>query len=218
MKTFSFLIGAALLLNACGKHEIIPAPTPKADLKVKFKGLINNTTTEYTENVEGFTGITTEAKLLLPSPALSNVTYYSEMAGTSGKSIKVGIGTLNWDASVSNRPSTAEFDAYHNTNISPNYATSSAGGFIVTWKETTSGGVRVWTSKGTPYHLDQAVDFSRITQEDDDEGHYSKFRVTFDTWVYRTYQLAPVAPATVGLFTTDSLHIQNGVYDGWFAL
>ncbi len=215
MKYATLLIGSAFLFNSCIKHEVIPAPVPHADLKVHFKGLINFTDTEYTENVEGFAGYATKAKFTVPSPSPSSCTYYSEMKSTSGKAIKVGIGALEWDASVSSDPTTAQFDAFHNLNVTPTYATGTLAGFIVTYKD---AGSLVWTSKGTPWHLDQNVTFSNLYQESDEDGHYSKFRVIFNTFVYRTYQLPPVAPAIVGLFTTDSLRIQNGTYDGWFQL
>ena len=51
-------IGVFIFLStSCTKHEIIPAPTPKVDLLAHFEGIIGGQFIEYTENVDGYNGL-----------------------------------------------------------------------------------------------------------------------------------------------------------------
>jgi len=197
---FLFLFGSVFLAG-CPEHEIIPAPTPKVDLSAHFTGKINGTDTEITQNVEGYFLETTKAKIILPSPQPSSAVYYADFkSDQSLVSIKIALGSIQWDASLAGDPALTQFNDFFNATLTPSYSTAAAAGFEVTYRD---GFGNVWTSKQAD--PPQNVLFSNIVQESDNLGDYSKFTCSFDCTLYRT-----VGPDT---FT---LPIQNAVFKGWF--
>ena len=65
-KGFIYLVGFGFVLVSCIKHEVIPAPTPQVDLGAHFIGVINNTQTEYTDNVLGYSNNSFKVKIIQP--------------------------------------------------------------------------------------------------------------------------------------------------------
>lgn len=198
---FLFLFGSVFLAG-CPKHEIIPAPTPEADLQAHFTGKINGTDVELTQNVEGYFLETTKAKIILPSPQPSSAVYYADFKSEQTLvSLKLSMGSIIWDASLSNDPTLTLFNTFFSSTLTPAYSIGGTSGFEVTYRD---GLGNVWTSD--PASADpQSVVFSNIIQESDSSGDYSKFRCTFNCTVYRT----------VGM-VTYSLLIENAVFDGWY--
>jgi hypothetical protein len=191
-------------LGSCIKHEVIPAPIPKVDLTCHFQGTINGTDVELTENVLGYYLNNSKAKILLPAPNLSSAVYYAEMLSTQTPvSVKVGIGSVMWDASTATEPTLALFNTFHTTNTTPVYSNAAAAGFEVTFKDGTG---TAWTTSQSSTNF-QDVTFSAITQESDSQGDYSKFTCNFNCYVYHT------DPITLQL---DSIRIQNAQFKGWF--
>lgn len=205
-KVIALFALSSLFLTGCPKHEIIPAPTPKVELNATFLGSINGTQVELTQNVDGYYLDATKIKYILPSPTPSTAAYYAEMkSGQSLLSIKVGIGSVNFDASASQDPSLTVFNAFFTQNTTPVYSAACANGFEVIYRD---GSGAVWTSDDT--QSPQDVVFTNIVQESDASGDYSKFTCTFNCNVYRPSVDQNGNPIVL------NLPIQNAVLNGWF--
>jgi hypothetical protein len=217
MKNKRMLAAAILLFSftGCVDHEIIPAPTPHVELVCNFKGLVNGTDIELTQNVQGYYLSNTQSKIILPSPAASSAVYFADIkSDQSLRSVMVGLGSINWDASASSEPTLALFNVFMTANTNPAYSTAGSAGFEVKYRDNNGD---IWTSK--PNDLGQAVTFSNIVQESDESGDYSKFTCTFTTTVYHTFMITTVDPITGAITVTpneQSLIIANGIYKGWF--
>jgi hypothetical protein len=208
MKNLKIAIVATLTLvfgvSSCIKHEVIPAPVPMVDLSCHFIGTVNGTTVELTENVLGYYCTTSKAKVLLPSPSLSSASYFSQMLSSSTPvSVKIALGSVMWDAASAIDPDVAAFNAFHGSNLTPNFSTLGATGFEFSYRDGT--GV-TWTSKSNSVNF-QDVTFSSIVQESDTSGDYSKFKCNFECYVYHTDAVTLVL---------DSIHVQGAQYEAWF--
>ena len=208
MKNLKIAIVATLTLvfgvSSCIKHEVIPAPVPMVDLSCHFIGTVNGTTVELTENVLGYYCTTSKAKILLPSPSLSSASYFSQMLSSSTPvSAKIARGSVMWDAATAIDPDVAAFNAFHGSNLTPNFSTLGATGFEFSYRDGT--GV-TWTSKPNSVNF-QDVTFSSIVQESDTSGDYSKFKCNFECYVYHTDAVTLVL---------DSIHVQGAQYEAWF--
>ena len=207
-KTIFLLSLGALVLTGCPKHEIIPAPTPKIELSGHLEGVINGTSIELTENVGGYFVDATKAKVVLSSPQPSTAVYYSEMKSSqSTVSVRIGMGSILWDASVATDPSINQFNDFFNApaNLEPLYSDGAAAGFEVVYRD---GSGKVWTSEESN---PGTVIFNNITQEADATGDYSKFVCTFSTTVHRT-QINPSPQPPTELY----LDLEDIVFEGWF--
>jgi hypothetical protein len=206
-KTILLFALSSLLLTACPKHEIIPAPEIKVTLTSSFLGTINGSQVELTQNVDGYSMTPTNIKTIFPSPTPSKAIYFAEMKSSQQMTyIKIGLGSLLYDNSVGSTPDLSSFNSFFNNNLTPTYKALADGGFEVTYRD---GNGDVWTSdQASPDP--KTVQFTSIVQESDSKGDYSKFTCTFSCTVYRTYNDSFGNPVTV------SLPIQNAVFKGWF--
>jgi hypothetical protein len=201
MKKGILFIGTiALILGSCIKHEVIPAPVPTVDLNAHFIGTIGGATVELTENVLGYANSSEKAKIILPPPSFSSAVYYSEMSSAvTATSVKIGLGSINWDASLEIDPPLSSFNAFFLANDNPNYSNFGSNGFEVTYRD---GFGSEWKSLETSVNF-QDVSFSGISQDSDSTGDYSLFTCYFDCHVYN-------------FDFSDSIKIQDAVYQGWF--
>ena len=86
----------ALMFSSCIDHEVIPAPIPTVDLSSNFIGEINGAEIVLTENVLGFSNVSTKDQIILAAPDFSSAVYYSAMISSSiTTSIKVGLGSIS---------------------------------------------------------------------------------------------------------------------------
>jgi hypothetical protein len=208
-KAFFVLAVSSVALAGCIKHEVIPAPTPEVELDGHLEGTINGGHVELTENVDGYFVEASKTKIIVQSPALSSAVYYAEMKSGQGLvSVRVSLGSLMWDASVSSDPSVSEFNSFFTSpaNLQPVYSANAANGFEVIYRD---GEGNVWKSKDTD---PGTAEFTNIVQESDGAGDYSKFRCTFACNVYRMAQVNPL-PAPM---TELTIPIQNVQFDAWF--
>ena len=208
MKNLKIAIAATMTvvfgISSCIEHEVIPAPSPMVELSCHFIGTINGSNIELTENVLGYSCATSEAKILLPSPSLSSASYFSEMLSSSSPlSVKVALGSALWDASSAFDPEVTTFNAFHGSNLTPNFSLSGGAGFEFSFRDGT--GV-TWVSNANSVNFQDVV-FSNIIQESDTSGNYSKFKCNFECYVYHTDAV------TLAL---DSLHVQAAEYEAWF--
>jgi len=195
---------AAIGLSSCIDHEVIPAPVPMVELNCHFQGTINGTNVEFTENVLGYYCNAEKAKILLPPPNYSSAVYYSEiLSAQTPVSVKVGLGSVMWDASTTSDPTLTLFNNFHMNNTLPVFSNNGTTGFEVTYRD---GLGKIWVSEETSVNY-QDVIFSNIVQESDSSGDYSKFVCNFDCYVYRTNDVT---------LLLDSLRIQAAEFEGWF--
>lgn len=204
----SFTILLASLFAACVKHEIIPTPADIVDLKVHFEGTINGTFVEYTDDVDGFNGETSDAQFIQTSPLLSSVSYYHDMTSNLiDRSLKVGIGSVYWDAGAVEKPLVEDFNTFF-TDLEDQtgipFTEGAVDGFEVIYTDNFNN---VWTTDAESTNP-QTVLFTSIENDSDNTGDYSKFTVEFTAYLYRTVTEIP--------FARDSILIEDAVLDGWF--
>ncbi|TXI88204.1 MAG: hypothetical protein E6Q37_00630 [Crocinitomicaceae bacterium] len=223
MKYKAILASTILIatVGSCVKHEIIPAPEPQVDLSCNFKGTINGTDIELTQNVNGYFLETNKSKIVPPT-GLSEAIYYSEIkSGQSLTAIKLNIGKVKWDATVSSDPTAAIFNGFMNANPTPNYTTgavltpTNTAGFEVSYRDANGD---IWLTKEAD-DVPNTIEFTNIVQESDKTGDYSKFIANFNCKVYHTYiTITPSNPPAVGDTTYDeqSFMITDGVFKGWY--
>jgi hypothetical protein len=209
MKTKKFLalfLLLGMIFAACVKHEVIPKPTPRVILRPHFTGIINGTDVEFTNDVDGFTGVTTEAQYILPPPQLSTMVYFCEMSSNLiSTAVKVSVGGLQWDAGALDKPSLTQFNTYFDGLLSPtvlSYSLNGLAGFEVMYTDNFGN---TWVSDQASVNPQSAV-FTAIQNEQDNTGDYTKFRLNFSCHVYRK----------INATERDSIRVQNAVFDGWF--
>lgn len=204
----SFAIVCGTLFSGCVKPEVIPAPEPLVDLKVHFEGIINGTDVEYTDDVDGFNGETSDAKLILTSPSPSSVSYFCNMTSNLiDRSLKVGMGSIYWDAGALEKPSVEDFNAFF-TDLKDQtgipFTAGAIDGFEVSYTDNFGN---TWVSDPTSTNAQSAL-FTEIKNESDNTGDFSKFTVEFSCYLYRTVNTNPIE--------RDSISISDGVFQGWF--
>lgn len=208
----------ALLVSSCIKHEVIPAPEPEVDLDAHFQGLIGGSYIEYTENVDGYYGISELATQ--SAGGVSNAQYsFSMISPSELTSIKVSLGSLTWnDASGATIPALTLFNSFFKSNDTPAYSNLAASGFEVSFRD--ASGLE-WKSDELSPTQNVTIDPLSILQESDASGDYSKFNMTFDCPVYHVYSVIDIAvvPQTIPATMRDSIasiQIDQASYRGWF--
>lgn len=194
------LASAALIFSSCAEPEIIPPPVQKVDLEANFYGEVNGAEVEFTEYVLGYSNSSTKTKILLPTPP-SKAVYYSKMSSTSlSTSIEVGLGNVLWDANMTNDPEIGPFNDFFPNNNLPVFANGGDDGFEVIF---TDGFGTEWKSDENRMPTFMDVEFTGITSGSDESGDYSQFICNFECYAYN-------------FDFSDSVKIENAVYQGWF--
>lgn len=202
--TIAILMLGGILLPSCIKHEIIPAPEPVVDLKCSFSGVINGSDVQLTQNVNGYNTTPTKEKIILPSPQLSSANYYAQMnSGTATPYVKIGLGSIQWDASSIADPTLSQFNSFFTASTTPAFSDNASNGFKFEYRDGTG---KIWSTKQTSPNS-QNVTFSNIKQESDASGDYSKFTCVFNGYVYYQDQVTML---------WDSMYVANGTYKAWF--
>jgi hypothetical protein len=210
-KIIPLFVFGSVFLAGCPKHEIIPAPTPKVELESSFIGLVNGSQLELTQNVDGYYLDATKTKFIQPSPTPSLATYYANMKSSNTLvSIRVGLGSLQFDGSANSDPSLSVFNNFFTTMTTPTYEANAVYGFEVVYRD---GSGNVW--KSDPASSPQDVVFTGIVQESDGSGDYSKFTCTFNCNVYRKIPDLST-PTPLDDSVTLMLPIEDAVLKGWF--
>lgn len=215
LKYLSFIAVFGFIIHSCIKHEVIPAPEQKANLKAYFNGTIVTSSNgnpvssnvEYTENVNGYSGTANKSQVILPGGQASSVSYLFTIQSSQGNfisKIQIGLGSITWDQANSTGPTTTQFNSFFNTNTAPDYSDLAVDGFMVNYTDNSGNS---WKSKETSPNS-QSVNFTNVSQESDPNGDYSKYTCTFSCWVYK--------PSTINIGEEDSILIQNAQLIGWF--
>jgi len=203
---------AIIALSGCIKHEIIPSPEPKVELICHFKGKINATDRELTQNVSGYFLETSKSKYVPAGNLPAEAIYYSEIkSGESLLAVKLNLGTVKWDQNVSVDPTVAIFNGFMTGNAQPAYKIGADEGFEVSYRDAQGN---IWLSKDDAANT---IEFTNIVQESDKTGDYSKFVAKFDAKVYHTFMNinTSVQPHDT-TYDEQSIDIVEGVFKGWF--
>jgi hypothetical protein len=201
---FAAILLTGLTLGSCIEHEIIPAPEPVVDLECHFQGFVNGTDIELTQNVNGYDCNPTKEKIILPAPQYSSAIYFSEMSSAQTPVyVKVGMGSVLWDAASVSDPTLTLFNNFFLNNLTPVYSDNGTAGFEVEYRDSQG---KLWNSHQNSVNA-QNVTFTAIKQESDSNGDYSMFTCNFNCYVYNQ---------DMTTLEWDSLNIQNAVYEGWF--
>src|SRR5690606_14690932 len=113
-------------------------------------------TIELTENVLGYTNVSEKAKVILPPPSFSSAVYYSAMQSSQASTmIKIGLGSVLWDAASEADPSLTTFNNFFVANDMPAYSNDGSSGFEVTYRD---GYGSVWRSEEASVNV-QEVEF-----------------------------------------------------------
>lgn len=215
---FSFIV-LGVLATSCDKHEIIPAPEPQVDLFASFEGHIGGQYVQYTENVDGYYGI---SQLVAQSTG-GNVDaqyFFSMISPSYLQSIKIGLGSINWTtATGTTTPALSSFNTFFVSNDIPVYQNGALGGFEVQYRDVYND---TWLSSDTSTFVKDIVfDNTSIIQESDKTGDYSKFKCDFNCTLYHTYQVVDISvvpqtsPPTMR-DSSSSIVVENAIYRGWF--
>lgn len=215
-KTMNYLVKSAAVLTlgvfifSCNKREIIPAPEKKVELKNHFFGRIEGADVELTQNVNGFAG-TSGVDLIINASGMDSAVYHSIFKSTQTmQSVSVGHGSLVFDWNASERPTLSAFESFFmsSLNQTPSFATSGLTGFTVTYVD---GSGKEWKSNANGSSPNEFVLYSAMEIESDGSGDYAKFKVGFDTYIYRTY-----FDNVLQVNVTDSLLVTDAIYTGWY--
>jgi hypothetical protein len=209
MKKLSIFVAmlAFLPFVACHKPEVIPTPESKADLRVHFAANIDGTDVDWTKNVNGYTSEPTNVVGTDTTTGKSIWKFYSAFKSlTNPASIKIGLGSLVHDPSVSPSPSQSTFEAFMNANTNPNYSDGAQNGFEILY--TDAAGDLFRSEQATP----GSVTFVNFTPKSDNTGDYMQFECQFSGVVYHRRN-DPVN----NIDTINKMaNIQNAVFTGWF--
>lgn len=208
MKRIAFLVfTASLILTGCPKHEIIPKPTVKVDLKARFAGQINSTDVEWTDGVNGYSLVDNTELVVKKSPDTSFATYAVSMQSTDAElpKLEIRLGKLAWDAGSTSTPTLALFTDFFKTNVTPTYQLGGNNGFEVIYTDETG---RLW--KSNPAEIgSNKVEFFNLSQESDASGDYMKFKCQFSCNVFRV-------PKTANDTIIATKPILDAEFTGWF--
>lgn len=197
-------LALAVVFYSCNKHEVIPAPVPKADLETHFIGTIGGSEIELTENVNGYAG-TSAADFIISAGGVDSAVYYSTFSSNvSSLSITIGHGSVEFDSGSSSSPTLSAFNNFYNNNLTPMFSTNGKNGFTVTYVD---GNNRTWQSNEDHLYPGESVEYTNVSQESDNTGDYTKYTVTFNTYVYSFNVVTGMV---------DQLLITDAVYKGWY--
>lgn len=214
----SSFIGLALF--SCVKHEIIPAPENRVDLKFHFQGYLRGTFMEFTQNVDGFDLETNKTKQIIPN-ALSRAVYYSMLKSSQKNiSLKLLVGEALWDGLATNDPDINSF-----SNMFTNYTTPkfNPGAYKVAGIDSSAFDVEYKDVNGNIWKGDPAfpanLEFTYLSQESDKTGDYMKYIAKMDLTLHRkwwTYNYDNLGAVIDSVENYDYWTLENGVLQGWF--
>lgn len=203
------------LLNSCVEHEVIPSPKAKVNTSASFQAVINFTDIELFKNINGYECVAGKIELLAPYPLPSAAIYTSEMkSNSSSTAVKIKLGSIIWDNTVSAEPSLPMFESFMTNNTTPPFKVNGFDGFDFSY--TDSYGV-VWTIKSDD--VNQSTQIENISTGSDSSGDYALFTVKFSTPVYHLFLAGSYDPYTGTVIPADierSIMVQNAVFKTFF--
>lgn len=208
IKRYTIIALAAFSFFSCNKREIIPAPTPKVELKNHFIGTINSTEIELTQNVNGYEG-SSDVRTIISPDALDSAIYQSVFKSNDQmQSIKVLHGSILFDASANARPSLAYFNSFYRTNDQPTFSNLGYNGISIEYHDASG---KMWRTNQLNTSPVENANYIFLEQKTDASGDYMKFKLNFNTNLYRE-ELDPISNTMVERMIT----ITNATYTGWY--
>lgn len=212
---FSALLLSMLPFVSCNKHEVIPAPSNSADLKIHFAGIINGSDVEWTKNVLKYAAVPSDSAKAFFDPITGTnylkLSYYCSMKSSSETSyIAIGLGSLLQDPTLGTRPNATTFRTFMEANTMPNmpvYSDTASAGFEVRYVDAQG---RLFRSDET---VPGAVAFSDLIEKEDDNGEYTEFKCNF-TCLVKHWGKKKLSPYTDSVLLTAT--IQNATLTGYF--
>ncbi|NRA13395.1 MAG: hypothetical protein HRT57_15730 [Crocinitomicaceae bacterium] len=212
-KSAAIIFGLSLLMiSSCKDDPVTPPPVPTVDLNCNFSGEINGAEFVLTENVLGYTHSSTKEQIIAVFPDFSTAAYFSKMSSpTLLTAVKIGLGSISWNANTAPSPTLTVFNDFMNTNTNPVYSDSAEAGFEFIYTDASD---REWRSSQASLNF-QEVEFTITNQGSDASGDYSSFTCNFDCYAY---SLNPdsLAILPIPVYHIDSISATNVVYSGWF--
>lgn len=202
---------AFLPFVACHKPEVVPTPAQKATLNVHFQGIINGTDVEWTKNVNGYKMVPTHETSPNATPGLVDWKYYAGIESDADPTaIRIGLGSMLHDPTVSPEPSQASFEAFIRSfgdpATAPGYSDKAEDGFELQYVD--QAGDLFRSEEATP----GTYSFSTIEAKKDDNGDYIQFTCAFDAVVFHRRHDNVNNIDTIN----KTAVIQNAVFTGWF--
>jgi hypothetical protein len=176
-KLFTFLGSAMLLgLTSCNnQHEVVPPPLPVASLECECTADIDGVAYEYIDTCSY------DNEKTINTTGTSRGIYSSEIQNEAmNQGFELEMRTVEWFDDGSNLPTTEEWKAYFENNMSPSYYindNNSSNGVVIKWTDPNGD---LWQSDTT---LDcSGIDFLYTTMEHDSDqtGNYMKFKSVFN--------------------------------------
>lgn len=174
MKNLLILTGFAGLISlvSCEEHEVIPPPVPVVDLKCACDAVIDDSVVQYKDTCRYY------STKSIVTGSVSNAQYQTTVQKSNlVHGVKLEIRSIEWTDDGSNRPSIAQWQAFFDNNMSPNYSTiASDNGVIITW---TDGNNKLWVSDSSTICFSD-FEFKSMIQDSDISGDYMLFEAAFN--------------------------------------
>lgn len=161
-----------LFMISCTDHEVIPPPVPMVELDCLCEGLVNDSAVTYNDTCKYSSTKT------ISTTNLSNAEYQTQvLRADMTQGFELEMRSLYWNDDGSNNPSSTEWQAYFNSNMSPNYApTTSEDGVVVRWTDPNG---REWVSDTGSVCVSNFT-YNVFTYDSDTTGEYMKFDAVFN--------------------------------------
>lgn len=209
-----------ITFTSCNLHEVIPPPEQRVDLKAHFKGYINGTYAEFTENVDGFYMETSKDKQM-NSNDFSKAIYNSKIISPQKNiSLTLMIGEISWDGEMSDDPNVIAFEKLFKDYPTPKFNINakailgdSSSTFDLRYKDANGN---LW--KADPTYTNN-VEFTYLSQESDKTGDYMKYIAKLDVQFYRDwweYTYDDLGMIDDSIEHHDYWVLSDGVLRGWF--
>lgn len=193
------MVSGILLLVSCTDHEVIPPPVPLVDLDCLCEGEIEVANGDSAFAVSDT--CTYSSTKTINTGTLSNAEYQAQIWNAGMASgFELEMRSLYWNDDGSNNPTSTDWQAYFNNNMSPDYAASPTEDGVVL-RYTDMNGL-VWTSDTNQVCL-QNVTYNLFTYDSDTTGEYMKF----DAVLNGTFKNDDITPDSMRCFT--NLHIKS---------
>jgi hypothetical protein len=198
---------------SCNKREVVPAPELKVELESHFIGKINGANVEITRNVNGYRG-SADKDLIVNAGDIDSAIYHSIFkSNNSSIAIDVSHGSLLFDSNKSSSPANDAFESFFVSKLNQQLSFSIDGLSGISVKYTDGNGY-VWTSNENNSYYNEKASYFEMDTEGDASGEYAKFKLKFDTYVYRTYGVTQEDNSV--LYFTDSMLVTDAIYTGWY--
>ena len=176
-KIFSLLSATLLLATvSCNdQHEVVPPPLPVAELECSCKATVDGVLKEYNDSCRY------DNEKTIPTTGLSMASYSTEIKNAAlTEGFEIEMKEIQWLDGGNNLPTTAEWEAYFQNNMTPEYYIDdnlSHNG--ITIKYTDQFGT-LWISDTTSACTPIDFVYTQMELDSDLTGNYMKFKAVFN--------------------------------------